>query len=178
MIFRFVIFKLNMQNIVVLFALVAIASADVAHLFRKPNRFEQNRYEPNRFEAVSAPVAYRPNKVVNSGPDAAAQILRQESDIQPDGSYQYSYETDNGIAAQEQGQIRVINAEEADKSVSGSFSWTSPEGQPIQISYIADENGYQPQGDLPVPPPIPAAIQRALDWIAAHPQPQEPQRRF
>lgn len=27
----------------------------------------------------------------------------------------------------------------------GSFSWTSPEGVPVAITYVADENGYQPQ---------------------------------
>lgn len=90
-----------------------------------------------------------------------------------------SYETDNGIQAQEQAQVQQLGPEQVAKTAQGSFAWTSPEGQPIQISYIADENGYQPQGDLPTPPPIPAAIQRALDWIASHPpQEQQANRRF
>ncbi|XP_019876047.1 larval cuticle protein LCP-22-like [Aethina tumida] len=93
------------------------------------------------------------------------RILRQESDISPDGSYRYAYETENGIAAQEQG----VGAQ----SAQGNFAWTSPEGVPVAIQYVADENGYQPSGDaIPQPPPIPIAIQRALEWIAAHPEPQ------
>lgn len=53
----------------------------------------------------------------------------------------------------------------------GQFAYTSPEGQRIQLTYIADENGFQPTGDhLPTPPPIPEAIQRALEYIAAHPE--------
>ncbi|XP_019876035.1 larval cuticle protein LCP-17-like [Aethina tumida] len=93
-------------------------------------------------------------------------ILRSESDITPEGSYKWAYETGNGIAAQEQGQGAV--------SAQGSFSWTAPENIPIAIQYVADENGYQPSGDaIPQPPPIPLAIQRSLEWIAAHPPPPE-----
>lgn len=44
----------------------------------------------------------------------------------------------------------------------GSFSYTSPEGELISVQYAADdEGGFQPQGNhLPTPPPIPPAIQR------------------
>lgn len=53
-------------------------------------------------------------------------------------------------------------------NVEGSFSYTSPEGETISLTYIADENGFQPQGDhLPTPPPIPPEIQEALDNLAA-----------
>lgn len=35
--------------------------------------------------------------------------------------------------------------EDAAIEVQGSNSYTSPEGQVIQLQYVADENGYQPQ---------------------------------
>ncbi|KAF7266375.1 hypothetical protein GWI33_020400 [Rhynchophorus ferrugineus] len=44
-------------------------------------------------------------------PQAPAQfavILRSDSDINPDGSYYYSYETENGIEAQEQGSLKSL----------------------------------------------------------------------
>lgn len=92
----------------------------------------------------------------------------------------YRYETDNGIAAQEQGNIQPQGPEQAIKSVTGQFQFLTPENEQIQISYVADENGYQPTGNaIPTPPPIPLAIQKALEYIAAHPQPAEqPQKRF
>lgn len=56
--------------------------------------------------------------------------------------YFFSYETGNGIAAQEQGYLKNAgpNNEEAEVA-QGSFSYTSPEGIPITLTYVADENG-------------------------------------
>ena len=39
----------------------------------------------------------------------------------------------------------------------GSSYWISPEGQKFTLTWVADENGFQPKGDhLPVPPVAPA----------------------
>lgn len=89
----------------------------------------------------------------------------------PDGSYSYSYQTGNGIQAQEQGQLAQISKDEDAIQVQGSFSYTADDGSPIGLSYIADENGFQPKGDhLPIAPPVPDAILRALEYIAQHPE--------
>ncbi|XP_038210330.1 endocuticle structural glycoprotein SgAbd-2-like [Zerene cesonia] len=105
-------------------------------------------------------------------------ILRQNQEINPDGSYQWSYETGNGIAAQEQGYLKNAGIKDAEAQVAqGSFSYTSPEGIPIALTYVADENGFRAEGaHLPTPPPIPAAIARALQYIQS--QPQQPQPAF
>lgn len=89
--------------------------------------------------------------------------------------FNFSYETGNGIVAQEQGQLKNAgNPETEALEVQGSFQYTADDGTPIALSYIADENGFQPQGEhLPTPPPIPPAIQRSLDFLAANPQPEE-----
>ncbi|CAD7004109.1 endocuticle structural glycoprotein SgAbd-8 [Ceratitis capitata] len=96
-------------------------------------------------------------------------IIKLESKVNIDGSYQYEYETGNGINAQESGYVK--NADDPCNAIltaEGSFSYTSPEGQSFLVTYTADENGFQPQGDhLPTPPPIPPEIQDALDKIAA-----------
>lgn len=54
---------------------------------------------------------------------------------------------------------------------SGSFSYPGDGGQEISLTYVADENGFQPQGaHLPTTPEIPPLILKALEWIAAHPE--------
>ncbi|XP_034250418.1 endocuticle structural glycoprotein SgAbd-2-like [Thrips palmi] len=109
-------------------------------------------------------------------PPAPAQqdipIIKQESKINDDGSFQWSYETGNGIAASEQGSLKNAgNPETEALSVQGQFSYTADDGTPIQLQYLADENGFQPQGaHLPTPPPTPEAILKALEWNAAHPE--------
>ncbi|KAG5877060.1 hypothetical protein JTB14_014543 [Gonioctena quinquepunctata] len=107
-------------------------------------------------------------------------ILRYENEgVNPDGSYQWAYETGNGISAQEKGQVKAgPTPDEAEMEVAGSYEYTNEDGSKVQISYIANKDGFQPQGDvLPTPPPIPPAIQRALEWIAAHPQPENQQQK-
>lgn len=89
----------------------------------------QQQYHHPATHNVHVPVTHH----VGGGVDAAAPILRSTSDISPDGHYSYEYETGNGIHAQEAGL--------ASHSVQGSFGYTAPDGTPIQISYIADENG-------------------------------------
>ncbi|KAJ8947813.1 hypothetical protein NQ314_008536 [Rhamnusium bicolor] len=87
-------------------------------------------------------------------------------------SKKLTYDTENGISAQESGQQKAIGPD-AGTAAQGSYQYTSPEGVPVQIQYIADENGFQPVGNvLPTPPPIPEAILKSLQYNAAHPEPE------
>lgn len=58
----------------------------------------------------------------------------------------FSYESANGIKAEETGDVKNKGSDNAIQTVQGSYSYTSPEGQVIQIQYTADENGFQAQG--------------------------------
>lgn len=54
----------------------------------------------------------------------------------------YSYETGNGIQAQEQGYLKNAGVKDQEAQVAqGSYSYTGPDGIPITVTYIADENG-------------------------------------
>ncbi|XP_055536444.1 cuticle protein CP14.6-like [Wyeomyia smithii] len=104
---------------------------------------------------------------VAQNPDAEAQILAQETVINPDGSYQYRYETSNRIAAQESGV--------GGQSAQGSYSYTGPDGVQYSVTYTADENGFQPQGaHLPVDVPAPGHVLKTLELIRANPPRDDP----
>ncbi|XP_023307586.2 pupal cuticle protein Edg-78E [Lucilia cuprina] len=99
----------------------------------------------------------------NIDKDAEIRSLTNDA-ADADGNYQYSYETSNGIQFQESGNP---------EGVRGSLNYISPEGEHIALSYTADEEGYHPVGDhLPTPPPVPAYILRALEYIRSHPPTQ------
>ena len=94
-------------------------------------------------------------------------ILRQNADgPNPDGSYNYNYETANGIQAQEIGYLNYRGTQAESREAQGSYSYTAPNGEIISVSYVANENGFQPQGSHI--PSVPPAILKALEYIAAH----------
>ncbi|XP_065361791.1 pupal cuticle protein Edg-78E-like [Calliphora vicina] len=100
--------------------------------------------------------------------DYQAEARNFVNEIKEDGSYNYQFDTTNGIAQQESG----VGGHYA----TGSSQYYSPEGELIQLTYTADENGFQPQGaHLPTPPPIPAAILKSLEYIRTHPYHEEQQ---
>uniref|UniRef100_A0A2H1V805 SFRICE_019043 n=1 Tax=Spodoptera frugiperda TaxID=7108 RepID=A0A2H1V805_SPOFR len=100
-------------------------------------------------------------------------IVRFESDgPNPDGSYKWLYETGNEINAEESGYVKNFGQGEGKEiqTAEGKFSYKAPDGSLIALTYIADENGFQPQGDhLPTPPPIPPAIAKALEYLKTLP---------
>lgn len=57
----------------------------------------------------------------------------------------FSYETSDGVARQEQGQLKQIG-DQAAIVVRGTISWVAADGQTYTINYVADENGFQPEG--------------------------------
>ncbi|XP_055596153.1 endocuticle structural glycoprotein SgAbd-2-like [Uranotaenia lowii] len=98
--------------------------------------------------------------------DKDATVLRHDAEVNVDGSYQFAYETSNGITHEEQGALKNVGDEQA-QVAQGQFSYTDPEGNKFSLQYVADENGFQPQGDhLPTPPPIPVLIEKALRILA------------
>ncbi|CAH1132895.1 unnamed protein product [Ceutorhynchus assimilis] len=89
---------------------------------------------------------YSQQKYQPSAPQNQIPIIKLETTNNGDGSYSTAYETGNGIQAAEQ-------------------------GEKIDLSYTADENGYHPHGDnLPTPPPVPDAILKSIEYNKAHPE--------
>ncbi|XP_068146824.1 cuticle protein CP14.6 [Drosophila tropicalis] len=89
--------------------------------------------------------------------DANAVILKQNFDLNPDGSYQHNYETSNGIRADESGYLKNPGTQVEAQVMQGSYSYTGPDNVVYTITYIADENGFRAEGaHIPTPPPVQA----------------------
>ena len=87
-----------------------------------------------------------------AAPAEEAQILRLDSDVGPE-SFKYGFETSDGNKQDAEGQLKNVGTEQEAISVRGSFSFVADDGQTYTVNYIADENGFQPQGaHLPVAP--------------------------
>ncbi|XP_055373233.1 endocuticle structural glycoprotein SgAbd-5-like [Condylostylus longicornis] len=75
-----------------------------------------------------------------------AQIIRQDLDnIGVDG-YKFAYETSDGVTREEQGELRNAGTDNEAISVRGSYSWVADDGQTYTVTFLADENGFQPEG--------------------------------
>ncbi|XP_069985455.1 cuticle protein AMP1A-like [Penaeus vannamei] len=92
-------------------------------------------------------------------------ILRDDRVHEEDGTYRFDFEAGNGIRFSQSGSP---DGDEDAVIKAGEYSYTAPDGTPIHIRFVADENGFQPQGDhLPVAPEFPHPIpQFVLDQIA------------
>ncbi|XP_063587666.1 larval cuticle protein LCP-30-like [Penaeus indicus] len=92
-------------------------------------------------------------------------ILRDDRVHEDDGRYNLDVETANGISMSQSG-----SPDGPDGAIvkAGQYSYTAPDGSLIEIKFVANENGFQPQGaHLPVAPEFPHPIpQFVLDQIA------------
>lgn len=57
-----------------------------------------------------------------------------------------SFETSDGVSRSEQGELRNAGTENESIAVRGTITWIGADGTPYKIDFIADENGFQPQG--------------------------------
>ncbi|XP_055912844.1 cuticle protein CP14.6-like [Eupeodes corollae] len=84
-----------------------------------------------------------------------AETLRYDNDNIGVEGYKYAVETSDGKAASEQGIVKNVGAENEAIAVQGQYSYVGPDGVTYTVTYIADENGFQPQGaHLPVAPSL------------------------
>ncbi|CAB3255818.1 unnamed protein product [Arctia plantaginis] len=116
---------------------------------------ENAAYRQNAFSDLEA----RPERA-QAAFERNAAILRQDNSNDGE-TYSYTYETENGIFAEENGV--ATNGVQAQ----GGYTYTGDDGNVYTVRYTADENGFVPQGDhLPTPPPIPEEILKALEQNA------------
>ncbi|XP_063587527.1 cuticle protein AMP1A-like [Penaeus indicus] len=92
-------------------------------------------------------------------------ILKDDRVHEEDGTFNFDFEAANGIRVSQAGSP---DGDEDAVVKAGEYSYTAPDGTPVVVKYVADENGFQPQSDLlPVAPEFPHPIpQFVLDQIA------------
>ncbi|XP_017785770.1 PREDICTED: endocuticle structural glycoprotein SgAbd-2-like [Nicrophorus vespilloides] len=150
--------KINKMKLFIVCCLVAGALA-------APQNYYQGNYNQGQYQ-------YQSKNIV--------PIVSETNEVNPDGSYRYSYVTGDGQQAQAQGYLKNAGNPQTEAQVSqGSYSYTALDGTPITVNWVADENGFRAEGaHLPTPPPIPEAIQKSLGLVSqnqrfpTHHQPQ------
>ncbi|XP_045446756.1 flexible cuticle protein 12-like [Melitaea cinxia] len=60
--------------------------------------------------------------------------------------YKYLYESSDGKAASEQAVVKNVGTENEGLEVTGRYSYTGTDGVFYEVTYIANEKGFQPQG--------------------------------
>ncbi|XP_045135965.1 cuticle protein AM1159-like [Portunus trituberculatus] len=104
--------------------------------------------------AALAAVAFADYGSVGSSEEA--EILQHDFVLEDDGRYNLDVKTSNGILVSQHGSP---DGPEDSVVKSGVYSYTAPDGTPVEVKFVADENGYQPQSNLlPVAPEFPHPI--------------------
>ncbi|CAH0727795.1 unnamed protein product, partial [Brenthis ino] len=86
------------------------------------------------------------------------QILRYDVNNSGLDSYNFAWELSDGSKHEEQGQLKNQGTENEAISVQGQYSWVAPDGVTYTVTYIADENGFQPQIQQGPGGAIPSAV--------------------
>lgn len=122
------------------------------------------------FVSTAAPpvVARRPELRAPSGPSGDGwKIIHLDNNLRRDG-YNYVLETANGINAEESGKIETTADGGEGLRSQGFYQYIGDDGQLYRVDYVADDNGFVPQGDhIPKTPP---AIEKLLAYLASQPK--------
>ncbi|XP_071552015.1 cuticle protein AM1159-like isoform X1 [Panulirus ornatus] len=88
-----------------------------------------------------------------------ATIIVDEREDLGDGNFNYRYETSNKIYESRTGTPGVAGQSNMD----GVISFVFPDGTPAELSFVANDHGFQPSSNLlPTPHPFPDFVYEQL----------------
>ncbi|XP_047478443.1 cuticle protein AMP1A-like [Penaeus chinensis] len=92
--------------------------------------------------------------------ERVVELLRDERVVNEDGTFSYVVEADNGINTAVSGSIGA----EGQINQEGSYTFILEDGTQAIVSFVANENGFQPQSSiLPTPHPLPEHVFELLE---------------
>ncbi|XP_017121853.1 endocuticle structural protein SgAbd-6 isoform X1 [Drosophila elegans] len=97
------------------------------------------------FGLILASFCACPSNAAETG--QTAQILRYENAHLDSDGYAFSFETSDGISREEKATLKNPGTPEEAIAVQGSVNWVGPDGVHYKLNYLADENGFQAQGE-------------------------------
>ncbi|CAH0588056.1 unnamed protein product [Chrysodeixis includens] len=110
----------------------------------------------------------QPGVFVSSTTETAIPILRLSNEMDLDGSFSYEALGADQTHYVQHSRMENAGAGKDEQVVEGSYSYVGDNGKTYTVHYIADANGFRASGDhLPVAPPIPEIIQRAVQYNLA-----------
>ncbi|CAG5040087.1 unnamed protein product [Parnassius apollo] len=74
-----------------------------------------------------------------------AEILRYDNDNTGFGSYKYAFEQSDGTKQEQQGEVINEGSDNEYLSVKGRYTYVGQDGVTYIVTYVADDNGYQPE---------------------------------
>ncbi|XP_063598363.1 cuticle protein AMP1A-like [Penaeus indicus] len=87
-------------------------------------------------------------------------LLRDDRIANEDGTFSYALEADNGINTAVEGAVGSAGQ----INQAGSYTLTLEDGTQAVVTFVANENGFQPQSNiLPTPHPLPAHVYELLE---------------
>ncbi|KAI8434190.1 hypothetical protein MSG28_012303 [Choristoneura fumiferana] len=101
--------------------------------------------------------------ISSSTTEPAIPIIRLSNEMDLDGSFSYEALGADQTHYVQHSRMENIGTDKEEQVVEGSYSYVGDNGQTYTVHYIADSNGFRATGDhLPVAPPMPEIIQRAV----------------
>ncbi|XP_076276864.1 cuticular protein 28 [Lasioglossum baleicum] len=81
-------------------------------------------------------------------PNDVTIIKQEESNNIGVGGYHFSYEQSDGQKREETAELKNEGTDDEALDVTGSFTFTSPDGHTYRVDYTADKDGFHPTINL------------------------------
>ncbi|XP_076622871.1 cuticular protein 28 [Colletes latitarsis] len=81
-------------------------------------------------------------------PNDITIVKQEESNNIGVGGYHFSYEQSDGQKREETAELKNEGTDDESLDVSGSFTFTSPDGHTYRVDYTADKDGFHPTINL------------------------------